>query len=78
MTESPINRLVKMANQIALNMAANGTADEVAEQVAQHLRKFWPPSMQQLIIEHLATPDNGLSALAHQALVHLHKLQKSA
>ena len=45
MTEANIERLVKMANQIALNMAANGTEEEVAEQIAQHLGKFWPPSM---------------------------------
>ena len=55
-----IDRLVKMANQIALNMAANGTEEEVAEQIAQHLGKFWPPSMKNSVSEHLAAVQDKL------------------
>ena len=70
MTEANIERLVKMANQIALNMAANGTQEEVAEQIAQHLGKFWPPSMKHSVSEHLAVQDK-LSPLAYKALTKL-------
>ena len=41
MSASKLDRLVKMVNQIALNMTANGTDKMVADQVAQHLEKFW-------------------------------------
>lgn len=34
--------LVKMANQIAANVP---NRDEVAEQIAAHLRSFWTPQM---------------------------------
>ena len=40
--------LGKMVNQIALNMSANGTDKMVADQVAQHLEKFWSPPMKNL------------------------------
>ena len=71
MTEANIERLVKMANQIALNMAANGTEEEVAEQIAQHLGKFWPPSMKDSVSEHLATVQDKLSPLAYKGLLKL-------
>lgn len=71
MTEASIERLVKMANQIALNMAANGTDEEVAEQIAQHLGKFWPPSMKQMASDHLTGMKDQLSPLAFRALTKL-------
>ena len=41
---SPTQRLVYMANQIARNFAAQG-ADVAALAVADHIHKFWAPSM---------------------------------
>ena len=71
MTEANIERLVKMANQIALNMAANGTEEEVAEQIAQHLGKFWPPSMKHSVSDHLEAVQEKLSSLAYKGLLKL-------
>ena len=51
MSQSKLDRLVKMVNQIALNMSANGADKMVADQVAQHLEKFWSPPMKNLITE---------------------------
>ena len=73
MTEANIERLVKMANQIALNLAANGTEEEVAEQIAQHLGKFWPPSMKDSVSEHLPAIQSKLSPVAYKALSGLSK-----
>ena len=45
MNTSKLDRLVKMINQISLNMASNGSEGEVAILVASHLEKFWSPPM---------------------------------
>lgn len=42
-----IDRLVKMANQIADNF---GFHDDPAGRVEDHLRRFWAPSMRQKLI----------------------------
>ena len=39
-----IDQLVKMAEQITLNLAA-GDADGTARRCADHLRRFWTPAM---------------------------------
>ncbi|MCB1733149.1 MAG: formate dehydrogenase subunit delta [Halieaceae bacterium] len=44
MTAKQIDHLVKMAEQIALNMAP-GYADGTARRCADHLRRFWTPAM---------------------------------
>jgi formate dehydrogenase subunit delta len=59
MSESKIERLVSMVNQIALNMSANGSDKMVADQVAQHLERFWSPPMKNLITEQPADADIG-------------------
>ena len=59
MSESKIERLVSMINQIALNMSANGDDQMVADQVAQHLEKFWSPPMKNLITEQPSDADLG-------------------
>lgn len=39
-----INKLIRMANQIAANFAANGHEAAVAS-TAEHIWKFWDPRM---------------------------------
>ena len=51
MSQPQLQRLIKMINQIALNMSANGDPKMVGYQVAQHLEKFWSPPMKNLITE---------------------------
>ncbi len=77
MSESKIERLVSMINQIALNMSANGTDEMVADQVAQHLEKFWSPPMKNLITEQPSNADLGLSPIAQLAVQNLLVLQKA-
>ncbi len=35
--------LVKMANQIAAALSANAAPDQAAQEVADHLMRFWAP-----------------------------------
>ncbi|MDA8935593.1 formate dehydrogenase subunit delta [Porticoccaceae bacterium] len=77
MSESKIERLVSMVNQIALNMSANGSDKMVADQVAQHLEKFWSPAMKNLITEQPADTDIGLTAIGQLAVQQLLAIQQA-
>jgi len=77
MSESKLQRLVDMTNQIALNMSANGSEEMVADQVAQHLEKFWAPPMKALITEQPAEADIGLPPIAQMAVQSLLKIQEA-
>ena len=75
MSDSKLQRLVSQVNQIALNMSANGTDKMVADQVAQHLEKFWAPPMKDLITKQLVEADLGLSTIAMTAIQNLKLVQ---
>ena len=77
MSVSKLERLIGMVNQIALNMGAHGRDDVVAEQVSQHLQKFWSPLMKNMIIEELSAPETELSSAALLAVKKLEQLQKA-
>ena len=77
MSQSALDRLVKMVNQIALNMSANGTDTVVADQVAQHLQKFWSPAMRDLLVQRCEDADIGLSPIAKLAIYNLLIMQDS-
>lgn len=61
MTAGQIDHLVKMANQIALNMAAWGDEQDVAHMTGEHLRKFWTPDMCRQLIDYRQSGGEGLS-----------------
>ena len=46
-----IEKLVRMANQIAANFDYGPDKEKVAAATADHLKRFWTPSMLALIIE---------------------------
>jgi len=60
-----IERLVKMANQIAENLVFH---DDAVDRVADHLQRFWAPSMRQKIAEKEAAGDSGLNPVARAAV----------
>ena len=76
MSNSKLQRLVSQVNQIALNMSANGSDEMVADQVAQHLEKFWAPPMKALITEQPAEVDIGLTLIGQLAVQNLFKIQE--
>jgi len=77
MSDSKLQRLVSQVNQIALNMSANGSEEMVADQVAQHLEKFWAPPMKDLITEQPTDTDMGLSPIAQTAIQNLKLVQEA-
>jgi formate dehydrogenase subunit delta len=57
-------RLVAMANDIAAFFDAEADKEAAAEQVANHLRKFWEPRMREAIRRVAQEGGVGLSTLA--------------
>jgi formate dehydrogenase subunit delta len=53
-----------MANDIAAFFSAEADQEAAAEQVANHLRKFWDPRMRVAIRRIAADGGTGMSALA--------------
>ena len=77
MSDSKLQRLVSQVNQIALNMSANGSEEMVADQVAQHLEKFWAPPMKALITEQPVGVDIGLTPIGQKAVQNLLTIQEA-
>ncbi len=60
-----VERLVKMANQIADNFSLH---DDAVERTADHLRRFWAPSMCGKLADFEAAGGNGLNEAARAAV----------
>ena len=65
---SEIDQLVKMANQIADNFAFH---EDAAARVADHIQRFWAPSMRQKLRELARTGDERIKPRVKQALERL-------
>jgi uncharacterized protein HemY len=63
-----VERLVKMANQIADNL---GFHDDAEERIVDHLQRFWAPSMCQKIVDYDASGGDGLNPAAQAAIQRL-------
>ena len=46
-----VEKLVKMANQIAANSDYGADKDKIAATVADHLARFWTPAMRAAIVD---------------------------
>lgn len=64
--------VVRMANQIARNFAANGDEAAIA-QTAEHIALFWDPRMKAAGFALLEQADSGFSPVASAALAQLAK-----
>jgi formate dehydrogenase subunit delta len=64
---STAERTVRMANQIARNIAAQHPPDP-AQATAAHIRAFWDGRMRALILAHLDAGGEGLDPLARKAV----------
>jgi formate dehydrogenase subunit delta len=67
MSDSSIDTLVKMANQIGQFFSAQKSGDEIAE-AADHLKRFWGPGMRTRIVDYVARGGNGLNPTALAAV----------
>jgi formate dehydrogenase subunit delta len=63
-----IEKLARMANQIAANLDYGPDKDSVAEATADHLRRFWSSSMRAAIIDAHARSVIELSPIAARAV----------
>jgi formate dehydrogenase subunit delta len=63
-----VEQLVKMANQIADNFSFH---DDAADRIADHLQRFWAPSMQKKLIEFDRSEGADLKPEAREALKRL-------
>lgn len=66
-----IHRLVAMVNDIAAYFAAEPDQEAAAEQVGQHLRRFWEPRMRSAIRSYVEADGVGLSTLARRGVERL-------
>lgn len=53
MSQSEMDRLVQMINQIAINNISAGDENAVAEMIAGHIQKFWSRRMKQMLGEYV-------------------------
>ena len=68
MSPRQIEHLVKMANQIALNMAPWGDEEAVAEKIGEHIAKFWTPAMRRQLLDYHCAGGDGLAPVVTRAL----------
>ena len=70
-----VEQLVRMANQIALNMSAWGSEDDVARKTEEHITKFWTPEMRKRLQEYSHHGAEGLSPAVLRAVASLGRSQ---
>lgn len=63
-------RLVAMANQIALNFRLQ-PAEAAASSTASHLVAFWSPAMRKALVDYVKAGGGGLEPLARAAVEQL-------
>ena len=64
----PQDALIKMANEIASNIAPGKSQEQAASMMADHIVRFWAKSMKLQIIECLETESEQLQPTATQAI----------
>lgn len=67
---SDVDHMIKMANQIAENFSFH---DDQVARTADHMQRFWAPSMRRKINAHLAAGGEGLSPPAIEAIRRLER-----
>lgn len=72
---NPQQRLIDMANQIATNLALQGSEEEAVEKIANHIKRFWARPMKQQIVEYSQQEDNDLMPLTQKAVKQLTNIE---
>lgn len=57
-----VNKLVRMANQIAANLDHGKDPEKAIAGTVDHLKRFWTPEMRRQLVEHYRHGSNGSSA----------------
>lgn len=67
--------LVKMANEIASNVAPGQTQEQAAKAMANHIVRFWAKAMRTQLIDCLEMENNQLQPTALQGIELLKEMQ---
>lgn len=70
-----IDNLVRMANQIALNVGGSGDTEVIATRIGEHLTKFWTPAMREQLLGYQRDGGGELSPAVETALQRIALLQ---
>jgi hypothetical protein len=73
-----VDKLAKMANQIAVNFDYGTDKEKVSMSAAEHLRRYWTPSMRAAVIEGHQKGLLELSPLAGRAVELLAAMQTNS
>jgi len=73
-----IERLVKMANDIANFFHSEPDHEEAVKGVAGHITRFWDPRMRRELSAHVASGGAGLNPLALEAAKRIPKVGETA
>ena len=68
MTNTELDHLIIMINQIADNIAVNDSSAKVTAKVADHVTRFWARSMKDLIIDYANNDGERLRPIAREAI----------
>ncbi|MDP6416243.1 MAG: formate dehydrogenase subunit delta [Gammaproteobacteria bacterium] len=68
MTDAELKHLIKMLNQISANLARGDSEEQDAARVADHVRRFWAPSMRAKIADYAALDEDALADLSKRAI----------
>lgn len=63
-----VAKLVRMANQIAVNFEGGSSEEQAVASVADHIRRFWSPLMREQLIDHWRADSGDLSPRAAEAI----------
>ena len=66
-----LQHLIKMLNQIADNVAMGESAELAAAKVADHLYRFWAPSMRKQVFDYVDTGGEELQPISRAAIIKL-------
>ncbi len=66
MANEQVRHLVRMVNQITLNLGEARDPVMAAEQTEQHLRRFWTPAMRRELQDYWQGGGEGLSPVAQR------------
>ena len=77
MSGTQTDHLVRMANQIALNMAAWGDEEAVARMTGEHIRKFWTPAMRAQLLDYRRAGGGDLSPVILRVVTAMDETENS-
>ncbi|NKB32300.1 MAG: formate dehydrogenase [Pseudomonadales bacterium] len=73
MNDTELNHLIKMANQISDNVSHKDSPEVAAQRIANHMTRFWAPSMKDKIIQYAENGGSELKELTRLAVEQLAK-----